>query len=679
MRYFNERLVTSPRQRMAVAGREMLRWLAQPHILQTQRAQFETLLLEIAEYAEEWLTSAQSLGLAQRSAEGRILSGRRPVVGVLAAPDGPRPPRARARVPMAAEMGRGDRELELALQRVDQRDRRRRGRVRDGGAGGPARRRDLPARAGWNHSGARPRAQPRRERAPCCRARRRSSTPRSRHGRALGPGLASRPRRPRRSSTAWSPRSPAPAPDRRAAHGARPASGRGAGVPRHGSASLGADAGDEHHVHPSGPRARSADRRCAGVRAPRGATLGARPRGSHPLSDRQRPATARARPTPLRALDRAPARARRARAGARAARAAASVVLAQWRACAGPADGAGLRPLRRPAAGPAERWRKPPFEPDSPRSRCSTAAGASDDKGQLLRARQGDRGVAARRRAGCRSTCTCLIEGEEEIGSPTPAAVPPAATGARSRATPLSISDTRMLGPGGRRSLRAARLALRWSSSVTGLPRTCTRAPSAGPSTTPPGALRHHRRAARRPAAESRSRASTTRVRRLSSPSARNAPPRRAERRRDPARRRRRATRWGERGYYAYERTTIRPALDRQRHHRRLPGPGAKAVIPARALAKLGFRLVPDQQPREIAALLRAHLSRASRRRRCEWRLTRRRGRAAGPDRRSASGDPGGRGAPTSRGFGAAPVLLRSGGTIPVVETSARRSACPPC
>ena len=48
IRYFNERLVTSPRQRMGVTGREILRWLAQPHILQTTRSQFETLLLEIA-------------------------------------------------------------------------------------------------------------------------------------------------------------------------------------------------------------------------------------------------------------------------------------------------------------------------------------------------------------------------------------------------------------------------------------------------------------------------------------------------------------------------------------------------------------------------------------------------------------------------------------------------------
>lgn len=73
IRYFNERLVTSPRQRMAVAGRELLRWLAQPHVLQTQRAQFEALLLEVAEYAEEWLTSAQAMGLAERRTTGRVM------------------------------------------------------------------------------------------------------------------------------------------------------------------------------------------------------------------------------------------------------------------------------------------------------------------------------------------------------------------------------------------------------------------------------------------------------------------------------------------------------------------------------------------------------------------------------------------------------------------------------
>ncbi len=73
IRYFNERLVTSPRQRMGVTGREVLRWLAQPHILQTTRAQFETLLLEIAEQSEEWLTSAQAMGVSKRSDSHRVL------------------------------------------------------------------------------------------------------------------------------------------------------------------------------------------------------------------------------------------------------------------------------------------------------------------------------------------------------------------------------------------------------------------------------------------------------------------------------------------------------------------------------------------------------------------------------------------------------------------------------
>ena len=71
-RYFNEPLATSPRQRMGVAGRDILRWLAQRHLLEQQRAPFEALLLQIAESAEEWLTSAQSLNVASRQSGPRI-------------------------------------------------------------------------------------------------------------------------------------------------------------------------------------------------------------------------------------------------------------------------------------------------------------------------------------------------------------------------------------------------------------------------------------------------------------------------------------------------------------------------------------------------------------------------------------------------------------------------------
>lgn len=64
-RYYNEAVTTSTRQRMAVTGREILNWIAQPHILETSRTQFESLLVTVAEFVEEWLTSAESLGIAE--------------------------------------------------------------------------------------------------------------------------------------------------------------------------------------------------------------------------------------------------------------------------------------------------------------------------------------------------------------------------------------------------------------------------------------------------------------------------------------------------------------------------------------------------------------------------------------------------------------------------------------
>src|SRR3954469_10369453 len=73
IRYFDERLQSSPRQRMAVNGREILRWLAGNHVMQTARGEFEALLMEIAEPAEEWLTSAQAMSLARRSGSDRVL------------------------------------------------------------------------------------------------------------------------------------------------------------------------------------------------------------------------------------------------------------------------------------------------------------------------------------------------------------------------------------------------------------------------------------------------------------------------------------------------------------------------------------------------------------------------------------------------------------------------------
>src|SRR5262245_3884763 len=106
VRYFNERLVTSPRQRMGVAGREVLRWLAQPHIMKMQRGQFEALLLEIAEFAEEWLTSAQSMGLAKRMEANRVMPWGAAISSVGAKPGATRRTEIRRRRGGVAAMGR---------------------------------------------------------------------------------------------------------------------------------------------------------------------------------------------------------------------------------------------------------------------------------------------------------------------------------------------------------------------------------------------------------------------------------------------------------------------------------------------------------------------------------------------------------------------------------------------
>jgi hypothetical protein len=73
IRYFDERLQSSPRQRMAVTGRDVLRWLAGQHVMETGRGQFEAVLMKIAEPAEEWLTSAQAMSLARRTGSDRVL------------------------------------------------------------------------------------------------------------------------------------------------------------------------------------------------------------------------------------------------------------------------------------------------------------------------------------------------------------------------------------------------------------------------------------------------------------------------------------------------------------------------------------------------------------------------------------------------------------------------------
>ena len=65
---------------------------------------------------------------------------------------------------------------------------------------------------------------------------------------------------------------------------------------------------------------------------------------------------------------------------------------------------------------------------------------------------------------------------------------------------------------------------------------------------------------------------------------------------------------FGEKGYSYLEQTWARPTLEVNGVFGGFSGEGIKTVLPAEAGAKITCRLVPDQDPEEIVALLRAHI-----------------------------------------------------------------------
>ncbi len=126
---------------------------------------------------------------------------------------------------------------------------------------------------------------------------------------------------------------------------------------------------------------------------------------------------------------------------------------------------------------------------------------------------------------------------------------------------------------------------------------------------------------------------------------------------------------WGERGYSTYERTWARPTCDVNGIWGGYQGPGAKTIIPAAAGAKVSMRLVPDQDPDEIAEALQRHLQQTCPSGvRCEMQVL---GRA-----RPVLVDTGGREAEAAQDaledvWGRRPVRVREGGSIPIVGTFA--------
>jgi acetylornithine deacetylase/succinyl-diaminopimelate desuccinylase-like protein len=123
----------------------------------------------------------------------------------------------------------------------------------------------------------------------------------------------------------------------------------------------------------------------------------------------------------------------------------------------------------------------------------------------------------------------------------------------------------------------------------------------------------------------------------------------------------------GEAGYTVLERVWARPTFDVNGLLSGFTGEGSKTVIPAVAMAKVSMRLVPDQDPGEIARQFETHLRKVTPRT-VTLTLTRMHG---GKPWITAYDNPFVRaaGRAIERGFGVAPVFCREGGSIPVVST----------
>jgi len=122
---------------------------------------------------------------------------------------------------------------------------------------------------------------------------------------------------------------------------------------------------------------------------------------------------------------------------------------------------------------------------------------------------------------------------------------------------------------------------------------------------------------------------------------------------------------WGDPDYTVLERLGARPTLDVNGLVGGFTGEGAKTIIPAQATAKISMRLVPDQEPHEIAWLFESYIEKIT-----------------PPTVKSQVkaihfADPAliARDIPQMRaakqayqeGFGAEPLFTREGGSIPVV------------
>ncbi len=255
---------------------------------------------------------------------------------------------------------------------------------------------------------------------------------------------------------------------------------------------------------------------------------------------------------------------------------------------------------------PLEDWTSPPFEPEVRDGRIY-ARGAADDKGQFFMHVKALEAILEAR-GELPVNVVMLLEGEEEVGSPN---LVPFVREHRDRLAcdAVIISDSAMFAPGRPSLLFSLRGLAYFEIRVRG-PDTDLHSGSYGGAVSNPGN------------ALSRILAS------LHDEEGRIALPGFYDRVLDWDEETRNAIHdlpfdeeayrteldvpslSGEAGYSTLERLWIRPSCDVNGLLSGYTGEGAKTVLPASAMGKVSFRLVPDQDPRRVANLLRDHVRR---------------------------------------------------------------------
>jgi len=323
-------------------------------------------------------------------------------------------------------------------------------------------------------------------------------------------------------------------------------------------------------------------------------------------------------------------------------------------------------------AEPLELWTSGPFEP-TVRKNALYARGAVDDKGQVF---MHLKALEAHLMTGGRLPVNVklLIEGEEEIGSPH---LGPfiRAHRTRLRTDAILVSDTSMIARGVPGITHGLRGLVYFQIDMEGSRGDLHSGSFGGAVVNPAFALARMIAALKDADGRVAIPGFYDDVRRLG-PAERRALARLPFREKQFQREIGAPRLVGEQGFTTLERLWCRPTLEVNGLVSGFTGEGSKTVLPARAMAKISMRLVPDQDPARIAALFVRHIK-----------------KIAPPSVRTTVTTISGHGAPwlcpidhpaiqavaraIRKGFGKTAVFLRAGGSIPIVPILAETLKAP--